>query len=276
MAATAEGTARFADDADLAEVGFGALGRTGLTVSRLGFGTYRVDDRAPEHREAMITALQAGVNLIDTASNYGDGHAERLTGSVLQELLGAGKIEREGVVVVTKGGYAQGEALESVQAAVQRGDPFPEMEEVSEGVWHGLHPRFLEEQLARSLSRLQLATVDVYLLHNPEHLLASRGSEPGADLPALRAELDRRLEAAFGALEAAADAGRIGWYGVSSNGLGSDPGSPGHVSVARLLELAGRAARARGRTEPRFAVVELPLNALETHAAVARDAAGQT
>jgi aryl-alcohol dehydrogenase-like predicted oxidoreductase len=49
---------------------YGPLGATGLIVSRLGFGGYRVDDETPEHRAALERALQAGVNLIDTSSNY--------------------------------------------------------------------------------------------------------------------------------------------------------------------------------------------------------------
>ena len=38
-----------------------------------------------------------------------------------------------------------------------------------EGCWHCLHPEFLQDQLTRSLDRLQLETLDVCLLHNPEY-----------------------------------------------------------------------------------------------------------
>ena len=64
------------------EHGYGRFGNSGLTTSRLGFGTYRVDTREPEHREALKKALREGVNLIDTSTNYMDGDSERLVGSV--------------------------------------------------------------------------------------------------------------------------------------------------------------------------------------------------
>src|SRR6185295_1901805 len=56
------------------------LGKTGREVTRVAFGCYRVDDRVPPHREALEHALRTGVTLIDTSTNYGDGHAEILVG----------------------------------------------------------------------------------------------------------------------------------------------------------------------------------------------------
>ena len=81
------------------------LGKTGRHVSPVGFGTYRVDDRVALHRAALAAALEAGVSLIDTSTNYGDGHSESLVGDVLASLPAAA---REGVFVVTKAGYIQG------------------------------------------------------------------------------------------------------------------------------------------------------------------------
>ncbi len=45
------------------------LGTTGLRVSRLGFGGYRVADETPEHRAALERALLGGLTLIDTSTN---------------------------------------------------------------------------------------------------------------------------------------------------------------------------------------------------------------
>ena len=41
------------------------LGRTGLTVSGAGFGTYRVDRRVQAHRAALAKAIRMGVNIIE-------------------------------------------------------------------------------------------------------------------------------------------------------------------------------------------------------------------
>ncbi len=76
------------------------LGRTGLTVSEVGFGSWALggtmwgaqEDRAS--LDALARALDLGVNLIDTALVYGDGRSERLVGKAV-----AG---RDQVVVCTK------------------------------------------------------------------------------------------------------------------------------------------------------------------------------
>lgn len=54
-----------------------------------------------------------------------------------------------------------------------------------------IHPAFIQDQLARSLERLNLATVDIYLLHNPEYYL-SWASAQGIAGTTARAEYDRR------------------------------------------------------------------------------------
>jgi hypothetical protein len=54
------------------ELLYKALGKTGLTVSACGFGSYRVDYRVNEHFTAMEYALLNGINLIDTSANYSD------------------------------------------------------------------------------------------------------------------------------------------------------------------------------------------------------------
>ncbi len=67
------------------------LGRTQYRVSEIGFGAWGIggglwqdsDDQAS--RKALHAAIDAGVNFIDTALAYGQGHSEQLIGTVLQE-----------------------------------------------------------------------------------------------------------------------------------------------------------------------------------------------
>jgi hypothetical protein len=40
--------------------------KTGQMVSRLGFGDYRINCRNPHHKEALISAIKQGINVIDT------------------------------------------------------------------------------------------------------------------------------------------------------------------------------------------------------------------
>lgn len=77
------------------------LGRTGLEVSEISFGAWGIggalwkgsDDR--ESMRSLHRAADLGVNFIDTALVYGDGHSERLIASFLKE-------RKERILVATK------------------------------------------------------------------------------------------------------------------------------------------------------------------------------
>jgi hypothetical protein len=266
--ATADGTGGLARrSAPGAAHGYTALGSTGLTVSRLGFGGYRVDDQTPEHREALEAALVAGCNLIDTSTNYTDGGSERLVGATLEGLVRRGAVSREGVVVVSKIGYVQGGNLDLASGRERAGRPFPEMVKVSDDCWHCIHPEFLADQLARSRERLRLATLDVCLLHNPEYFLSDARKRRARDQEAIRAEFYRRMREAFAFLEGAARRGEILWYGVSSNTAVAPPGDPEATSVGRMLAAAEEA----GGKEHRFRVLQIPMNLFEPGGALERN-----
>ncbi len=244
--ATPAGTRRGADS-----FGAGArgLGRTGLTVSPVGFGAYRVRDDAALHRRALADALRAGVNLIDTSANYGGGSSEVMIGRMLANLVQNGELRREQVVVVSKLGYAQGETLERLRVA----DPAQqEVVQVDPHHWHCIHPTFLREQLQHSLGRLGLERLDVLLLHNPEYAMATE--DPDGE-----AVFDDRLRRAFAELETQVAQGRISAYGVSSNGFSEEVGQPRATSLRRMLELAAEV----GGPQHHFGVAQMPLNLFE-------------
>lgn len=79
------------------------LGRTGLKVSEISFGAWAIgkswwgeqDDAVSA--AALHRALDLGINFIDSAQVYGDGHSERLIANVLKERNEKGKI-----IVATK------------------------------------------------------------------------------------------------------------------------------------------------------------------------------
>jgi uncharacterized protein len=242
--------------------GYGPLGTTRLTVSRLGFGCYRVDDETPDHREALIQALQEGCSLIDTSTNYMDGSSERLVGSVLAELEKDGRLTRDEVVVVSKLGYVQGQNLDLAREREAAGAPFPEMVKYMDGCWHCIHPEFLKDQLGRSLERLQLETLDACLLHNPEYFFSDAKHRRVGDLGALREEFSRRLIDAFAFLETQVAAGRIAWYGVSSNTAVLRPDDPEATSLSGMLD----AAAVAGGPGHHFRVLQIPLNLFESGA----------
>ena len=256
--ATPEGTARYAArmvsqsrHSSHMEHGYGRFGNSGLTTSRLGFGTYRVDTREPDHREALKKALREGVNLIDTSTNYMDGDSERLVGSVVSELVKAGELTREEVVVVSKIGYVQGDNLKQAEARERAGRPYPDMVKYGEGIWHCMHPDFLNDQLTLSLDRLGLATLDVCLLHNPEYFLSEAAHHEGGDLAATRDAFYRRIEQAFAFLESQAAAGRIQLLRrLVEYGHGTSIGCRGHVALSHVRRRASRRCGTRQRPPP--------------------------
>ena len=80
------------------------LGRTGWRISPIGFGAWAIggdawgstDDR--ESLAALHRAIDLGVNFIDTADVYGDGHSERLVAQVKRDRAG------EDIIIATKAG----------------------------------------------------------------------------------------------------------------------------------------------------------------------------
>ena len=67
------------------------LGKAGFDVSDISFGAWGIggdwwageDDR--ESLESMRLAFELGVNFVDTAPNYGNGHSEELVGQAVKE-----------------------------------------------------------------------------------------------------------------------------------------------------------------------------------------------
>jgi uncharacterized protein len=281
--ATSEGTARYAARlvnqpriSGKFEHGYVPFGSTGLTTSKLGFGCYRVDGSDPEQGAALARALQEGVNLVDTSTNYMDGESERLVGSVLRELTTKKALARDEIIVVSKIGYVQGHNLKAAEARERAGRPYPQMVKYGEGMWHCVHPEFLADQLDASLDRLGLETLDVCLLHNPEYFLSEAAHHGGLNMTEQRDEFYRRMELAFGYLESQVAAGRIRWYGVSSNTVTSHASDAEGTSFSRFLDAAARAAASQASQGHHFAVLQCPMNLFESGAwATANTGIGQ-
>lgn len=110
----------------------------GETVPALGLGTWRMGERAASRRRevaAVRLALELGCRLVDTAEMYGDGGAEEVVGEALAGAFAAGVLAREQVFVVSKV-YPHNASRAGMPAACER-----------------------------SLRRLGLDSIDLYLLH---------------------------------------------------------------------------------------------------------------
>ncbi|WP_344419351.1 aldo/keto reductase [Amycolatopsis minnesotensis] len=86
------------------------LGKSGLDVSRIAFGTWQLGgDWGSFDEQTAISAIQhareLGVNFFDTAQAYGFGKSEALLGKALRDEL---KRDRDSLVIATKGGINPG------------------------------------------------------------------------------------------------------------------------------------------------------------------------
>jgi aryl-alcohol dehydrogenase-like predicted oxidoreductase len=124
------------------------LGRTGLQVSEVGYGAWGIgktmwlgaDDE--ESLRALNRAVDLGLNLIDTALGYGDGHSERLVGQVVRS-------RPEEIVVSTK--IPPKNRIWPAPDGIDPEEAFP--------------AEWVRRCTERSLSNLGLDTIDVQQFH---------------------------------------------------------------------------------------------------------------
>ena len=122
------------------------LGRTGLVVSRLALGCMSYGDprwrpwvlAEEEARPFFRRALEAGINLFDTADMYSLGVSEEVTGRLLREMG-----RRDELVVATKVHFPMG--------------PGPNLS--------GLSRKHVVQACEASLKRLGLEAIDLYQIH---------------------------------------------------------------------------------------------------------------
>src|SRR5258707_3634954 len=120
------------------------LGRTGWQVSDMGFGSWAIGGDAWGQTDdtvaiaALNTALDQGVNFIDTADVYGDGHSEQLIARVRKQ-------RKEGLIIATKLGRRLNPHVPAGYADRQQVFGFVE----------------------RSLRNLEVETLDLVQLHCP-------------------------------------------------------------------------------------------------------------
>lgn len=118
------------------------LGHSGLLVAPLALGTFNFGRATPEDEAARIlhAALDAGVNLVDSADSYHEGQSERVIGRAL-----ARSGRRHEVILATKVHYPTGPGPN------ERGNS-------------RLH---IMRACEASLRRMQTDHIDLYQIHRP-------------------------------------------------------------------------------------------------------------
>ncbi len=124
------------------------LGKTGLQVSEIGYGAWGIGKSGwvgaedDESLRALERAIELGLNFIDTALGYGDGHSERLVGQVVRS-------HSERIYVATKIPPKNGQW--PARAGVPVEETFP--------------AEHVIECTQKSLRNLGLETIDVQQFH---------------------------------------------------------------------------------------------------------------
>ncbi|SFV55856.1 Aldo/keto oxidoreductase [hydrothermal vent metagenome] len=224
-------------------------------MSNFAFGTYRVTDKNPQHVQAIIDAVEAGVRLIDTSTNYMDGAAEKAIAKALRHFDDS---IRDEVKIVSKFGYIQGSNM-----ALHKEEPFEDVVEYSESCFHSISKSFMLHQLEQTLLRLELREIDCYLLHNPEYYIFNAVNKNMPRDEVLDNMFDRIFDV-FVALEEQVNNGTIKSYGISSNSFSKDQNDIEFLPYEDLITLADRAAEVVGNELHSFTTIQLPINILET------------
>ena len=223
-------------------------------MSNFAFGTYRISDYNPQHIEALKEAIDSGITMIDTSSNYMDGGAERAIALAFREFDEDIKAKVE---IVSKFGYIQGVNLQRHQD-----EAFEEVVEFSKDCFHSISKSFIQDQLTESLKRLEMKKIDCYLIHNPEYYLLDAINK-GVDKDDRLDEMYVRLYRAFVTLETEVKNGRIGSYGISSNSFSKPQNSDEFMPYEDLITIADKASEDVGNETHNFTTIQLPINILE-------------
>ena len=224
-------------------------------MSNFAFGTYRITEQNPLHIQAIRDAVNAGVKLIDTSSNYMDGSAEKAIALALQ---GVSDEKRSQVEIVSKFGYIQGSNL-----LQHKEEPFEDVVEFSETCYHSISASFMRAQLLDSMLRLEVQKLDCYLIHNPEYYIYN-ALKKGVDHDEILDNMFDRIYDVFVALEEEVKKGTIGSYGISSNSFSKLSSDKEFLPYEDLITLADKAAQYVGNETHNFTTIELPINMLET------------
>lgn len=115
------------------------LGKTGVLVSELCFGTMTFGSEADEVESALMfnRCRDIGINFFDCSNNYSDGRAELILGNLIQEC-------RDEVVITSKVSQRVGKDVNAL----------------------GSSRRHIMQAIEQSLTRLKTDRIDLYFIHH--------------------------------------------------------------------------------------------------------------
>jgi aryl-alcohol dehydrogenase-like predicted oxidoreductase len=250
--ATPKGTKRYLDKHQLS-----ARTTPWFSTSPIAIGTHLGEMNEADsilYREAIEHALTKGINFVDTAINYRGMRSERDVGYALTRLIGTGIIRREDIVISTKAGIIPGDIeanlipSDYLEQVLYKNDIIQKSDlNIVDTHRHVLAPSYYEFAIRESRKHLNLETIDIYYVHNPEISMKVLGPN----------HFYQKIERLFEFLENQVQKGTIRFYGMATwTGLRSDQNSDGYLSLEKTVEIAKKV----GGENHHFKFIQLPYN----------------
>ena len=256
--ATAEGTRKFMEKAfknGMANSHFRSFNN--LNFSSLGIGTYLGQLTAEDDidlENAIYHSLKSGaVNVIDTAINYRSMKSEKNIGHAIKRLIEDKIISRDQVFISTKNGYITNDGdyptidvLEYMHKMyISQG--IIDSKDISSG-YNVLNPNYIRRCIDKSLTNMQLETIDLVYIHNAYESWFQDIS---------RSEFNEKIRRVFQVYEEYRSQNKIRYYGMATWTCFRLPrNEEGYLSLEDMVRIAEDVA---GKDHG-FRFIQLPYN----------------
>jgi aryl-alcohol dehydrogenase-like predicted oxidoreductase len=256
--ATAEGTRKFMEKAiknGIPNSHFRSFDN--LYLSSLGMGTYLGQITAEDDKDlenAIYKSVKASaINVIDTAINYRSMKSEKNIGHAMKCLIDDGIISRDQVFISTKNGYITNDGdyptidvLEYMHKMyISQGTI--DSKDISSG-YNVLNPNYIRKCIDKSLTNLQLDTIDLVYVHNAYESWYEDIS---------RNEFDEMIQNVFQVYEEYRSRNKIKYYGMATWTCFRLPqNEEGYLSLEEMVNIAEKVA---GKDHG-FRFIQLPYN----------------
>ena len=251
--ATAEGTQKFVENSGVNQDNYNKF--EDLLLSNVGIGTYLGDADAKTDElvtNAVKESITSGINVVDTAINYRSQKAERSVGKAISELIEDKKISRDQIFISSKNGYVTNDADVQLGFWEYVKEEYSQKGIIKEGDvtsgYHCMTPKYLSDQLDRSLKNLGLECIDLMYIHN---------AVEGQIKDVSKEQFLEKLEAVFELYEQKRKEGKIKFYGMATwECFRVTKDNPQYLSLEEVFSIAKKV----GGEDHGFRFIQLPFN----------------